>query len=572
MAKEIQDLERRLSLDGPQNDDELHAWVKENVGVDIPRAAVCEGHVAPFKFFSDMYFNRSGSAVLMANRGGSKTWSVALLHLINCKYKPGIEAATVGAIEAQADRAYQHFRKLLQLVGGDDVKHCMKSKTTFHNGSQLEILPGTENAVNGPHPQVVHVDEVELMEPNVYQESRNMSSGSTVKGRKYLAQDIITSTRKRGIGPMQNIIDQIQEARLMDVEPPYELYTWCVFETAKRVDNCQVAYPDLPDCDKCDCHRVVSGRWDGGAQRTLKDVCQGRFAKSSGWIEHSTIKNTFTKSGQNIWEAQQECIKPSTEGVVLANFSLERHGIRNYVPDPELGHIYMCIDFGGSNPHSVHWYQVLNNEITVDTFAGGKKRLKEGTRVCFDEVYKAEISNMQIADLISAREMLWRERVSNFKVKDRFADPQGKAARLDLKRHNPPLPTRFVGTRDVKEQIKLCSYLIENDLFQVDVGRCEMFCSEIETWHYPRKKAGLVDDPEIPVDDFDHAMSDFRYAMINIETLTRGKIRGKLLPIGSDKPYYSSEKGKVGDNVPAFAPSDRSSLPRSERWRMKFMG
>lgn len=498
--------------------------------------------------------------------------------MLNLLYKPGIEAATIGAIEAQADRAYNHFRNLVQMfqerTKSDVVDSSMKSKTRMKSrngqpGSMLEILAGTMNAVNGPHPQVVHVDEVELMDPEVYQESRNMSQGRTREdGTYFRAQDIITSTRKRGMGPMQELIDQINEAKLLGVEPPYSMYAWCIFECAARMENCQVASPG--ETNHCDCDKVVSSRWDSGAPRTLKDVCGGRFARSDGWVDHETIKNTFTKSSRGIWEAQQECIKPSTEGLVIPQFSLERHGIRRYDPNPELGPIYMSIDFGGTNPHAVNWYQVLRYDIEVVTYQGTLRTLREGTRVCFDEVYKAEISNTQVADLISLREAYWQTIHKYWRVVKRFADPQGKSARLELARHNPPLPTAFFTTRDVKEHVKDCTYLIENDIMVVDVERCPMWCAEIESWHFPKKKAGMVDDPDVPVDDFDHCMSNWRYAMSNINKMGMSANKGLTVPRGTDQAHLTVKGAgsRRQHEVPAYAP--RSNLPASEQWRSNF--
>lgn len=582
MAQQVQDLERRLSLDGPLTDDELWNWVRINLDMEIPRNSVCDGHAAPFTFLADLYFERTKSAVAMANRGGSKTHTVAILHLLNMKFKPGIECMTVGAIESQAQRAYQHFNYLMGTIrdkGFDDAQVVKKEQALFKNGSQLDLAAGTMNAVNGPHPQVVHVDEVELMDPDVYQESRNMSQAKKKKGKIYHAQDIITSTRKRGVGPMQEIVDSINEAKLQGFEPPYELYTWCVFETAENMPNCQIAKPELKDqydnegeCLACDCHKIQGGRWDSGEPRVLKDVCGGRFAKSDGWIPHETIKNTFTKSARRVWEAQQECIRPSTEGLVMPQFSVERHGIRLYEPDMDNGPIFMSIDFGGTNPHAVSWYQLLRYDIDVRTASGIQRRLREGTRVCFDEIYRAEVSNTQIATAIAQKEEIWKQKVSGFRVHRRFADPQGKAARLDLARHRPPIPTEFITTRDVKEHIKICSYLIENDLFVVDVDRCENFVAEIESWHYPKKKAGMQDDPEKPVEDFDHCMSNWRYAMANIDKIISGG-SGKAKPPKAGPRQHVTVKGsgtrRPKNELPAWAPWN-NGLPKTERWRSNF--
>lgn len=560
MTKRAKALEKALSIAGPKNDDELHAWVKRNLGLHIPRVSVCSHHNAPFDFLADLYFERTQSALLMANRGGSKTFLVALLHLINSLFKPGIESCTVGAIEQQARRAYMHLQKLLEKYGSDQVAAAIQSETRFRNGSRVEILPGTINAVNGPHPQKVHADEVELMDAEVFDESRNMSQGARINGKLVKAQDIITSTRKRGHGQMQALLNEIAEAKLNGNEPPYELYQWCIFEAAERVPNCQVADPNC--ADKCPCHDVVKGRWENGSSRTLRDVCQGRLARSDGWIPLNDIINTFTKTSVAIWEAQQECIKPSLEGLVVPQFARERQGIRRWFADPVYGPIFMSVDFGGTNPHAVNWYQLLRHEIEATNFQGQKVRLREGSLVCFDEIYRAEIGNWKLAKLIVERELRWKEMFPRWKVLKRFADPASKAARLDFAKHDPPLPTVFRVTREQPEHIKAIVNLFEDERFYVDTDRCPMFCEEIEAWHYPDKKPEFVDDPDIPVDDFNHCMSNFRYGVANILSMEQSRKSSKA-PAISDAHYRNNGTS----NSPVGAGGKLNGLPRSEQWR-----
>lgn len=666
-------LEKRVGLDGPRNDDELWEWIRVNIGIEIPRVAVCDDHQAPFEFLADLYFERKTSAVLIANRSGSKTYSVAILHLVNSLYKAGIESATIGAIEMQAKRAYMHLNNLLDKYGRDAVSHSTITETRFKNGARLEVLPGclpngarvitkdgpmridqivskklpvevksfnfqnrqwewkkvinwfnngktdqwlsmkldinckgisqltatpghqvlrpdgtkacfvdfkpgdevlvpadflseeqehsfesartakivdiwpvkkssrryditvednhnyctatgvlisnTLNAVNGPHPQVVHFDEVELADPQVFDESRNMSSSKKLPNRTYISQDIITSTRKRANGPMQKLVNEIKDAEKQGLEPPYSLFTWCIFECAEEAKNCQVAYPDLPDCDKCRCDKIAKGVWDDESPRTLKDVCGGKFAKSRGWQPFEDVVNTFTKTSRGVFEAQQQCIRPSTSDLVLPGFKLEKHGIKGYRPDPLNGPIYEGIDFGGKNPHCVEFFQVLEHEVEAQSIYGKTIRLPQGARVMFDEIYKAGIGNGRLAELIAEREARWHNVFPGFVVRGRFADPQGRAARLDLARAAIPIKTQWRTNRDVKEHIKIMNELIEDSMFYVDTTRCVMWCEEVESWHYPRKNASFEDDPEMPVKDFDHAMDSSRYGIANISAL-----------------------------------------------------
>lgn len=533
MARELEALSKQLPNKGPQNDDELHRWIKDNLNYDIPREPCCEGHSSPFQFLSDIYFGRVTAAVAMASRGGSKTMISAVIHLLNSLYKPGCESLTVGALDLQSAKAYETFRHVLKLHGKvyepedhPEVVRSVEKKTEFRSGSIVFIIPGTIAAVNGPHPQYVHTDEVELMNPIAFQESRNMSQSKD----GYKKADWITSTRKGAYGPMQKILDAIAEAEREDYEPPYKLYVWCVFDVAKTVPNCQTAYPDLPDNEKCNCHRIVKGKWEDGSLRRFSDVCKGRLARSNGYMELTDIHGKFMENDQDTWEAQQECLKPEMGGMVFPTWSVDRYGIKWYEPDPSNGLIFMSVDYsGGATPHAVTWYQTLRNRVLVhgvhDLEDKPTKWLEIGTRVAFDEIYISNIANHQLADMIIKKEEAWKAKFPDFRVAKRFPDPANLQARRDFAAHNPPLQTVWYVTRDIKEQIKTCRQLLREDLFACDITRCLMMPKEFEAYHYPEKKPNQIDDPEIPVDDFNHIMSNFRYAMENIKHLERRMVK-----------------------------------------------
>ena len=573
LAKMSAVIEQRVVSGAPLNDDELHLWIKSELGVDIPRESVCEGHQAPFQFVADFFFERENSGIVVANRGGSKTYGVAILHYINGKFKAGIEGFTFGATEAQSKRAYAHLKDLIRKKGDDEIESSLESMTKWKNGSSVEIVPGTIRAVNGPHPQIVHADEVELMDEDVFYESRNMAQSKTVDGSLLRAQNIITSTRKRASGLMQRLVDEVMDAELQGKEPPYKLYTWCIFETAKNVPNCQKANPDLPAGKRCPCDQVKRGKLEGGVDRTLADVCNGRLARSQGWIAFDDVVSLFSSNTPEMWEAQQECRKPSTSGMVVPTFGRERHCIKDFDMDPANGPIYEGIDFGGTNPHAVLFLQILDHEVEVQTWSGGTRRLPQGCHVYFDEIYKAEISNNKLASVICQREALWRKSAPGFRVNARFCDPQGKAARLDLRNHNPALPSVWYATRDVREHIKLVNELFSDYMIVIDASRCLMMVEEIEAWHYPRSRSSLVDDPEIPVNDFDHAMAAMRYSIANVARLA-GRSSAVMAPIsGSSGHTTASFLRDVQKSISTGGyrnSSSTSKLPRSERWRATF--
>ena len=568
LLKQLEALKKRNETLGPQTDDQLHKWILDNLGLNIPRVAVCDGHQSPFDFVADIFFERVDSAIAVASRDGGKTMASALIHLLNSLFKPGCESITVGAIWAQSNRAYENLKKLLVRHGKVPSidKHPMitrttQEKTVFNNYSTVEILPGTIAAVNGPHGQKLHRDEVELMDTEVNKEANNISSSKIIidpdgNERRIKAQDWITSTRKWAHGPMQNFVEEIEGAIKQGFKPTHQLYTWCVFEVAENVPNCQVAFPDLPEDQKCDCHTIVKGEWDDESPRRFSEVCRGRLARSAGYTPLDDIQKKFLENDRDTWEAQKECSKPEVGGLIFPMFTKQRYGIKFYEPHPMYGDIYMSVDYGGTNPHAVNWYQVLDHDMDVYGFnQTGKeepaKRLKAGTVVCFDEIYRAEIGNNELADLVIAKERMYKEKYPKWKVKRRFADVAAKAARKDWEKYKPPLYTVYYVTREVEEHIKSCKDLLNADLFAVATDKCENFCNEIESWPWQKKKPNTIDEPVKPVDDFNHCMSNFRYAIENIKYMERRTPSNKKPKFGVKKHIM---KNVAKSSAPRYLP------------------
>jgi hypothetical protein len=239
-------------ITAPKNDDELHALILEETGYDIPRVAVCDDHCAPFDPIADAYFNREPAILVMASREGGKTIGISVLQYINAETKPGIEGVTFGAIKRQAEQAYKYVKSFVftRDANGNRVPKPQidgeptREKTEWKTGSQILIIVGTKSGVNSPHPQTVHADELDLMDPEVFAESRSMSSSKNLPGGKRIpAIDIVTSTRKSSRGPMQKLIDEIEIAERDGHRPAWKLYAYCFREAAAEAPNCRCADP-----------------------------------------------------------------------------------------------------------------------------------------------------------------------------------------------------------------------------------------------------------------------------------------------------------------------------------------
>lgn len=83
-----------------------------------------------------------------------------------------------------------------------------QSFTKYFNNSRYKIVTGSKKAVNGPHNSVVHRDEIELMDKEVYLESLNIEKAKVNSdGELINTRTLLTSTRKTSMGLMQEIID-----------------------------------------------------------------------------------------------------------------------------------------------------------------------------------------------------------------------------------------------------------------------------------------------------------------------------------------------------------------------------
>ena len=109
-------------------------------------------------------------------------------------------------------------------------------------GSKVEVLGGTVAAVNGPHPQKAHSDEVEIMRADTWRESRNLASAKTTPdGRHIMAQNYATSTMKWKGGRVWQILQSFQRAKAEAIERYGAELTTVITHTIERWDGKEAA-------------------------------------------------------------------------------------------------------------------------------------------------------------------------------------------------------------------------------------------------------------------------------------------------------------------------------------------
>lgn len=277
-----------------QDKEGLWGYIKDTFGLEIPRESICEKHKAPFDFVADVFFEKVTSVIAVANRNGGKTINFALLDVLNSYLHDNCETATVGAIEEQAKKCYSYFKNWVTNIPmfASKVVDSLQSKTTWSNGSMVQILTGTIRGVNSPHPNKAFIDEVELMAWNVLQEAFSMAKSSKeIKG-----QTIITSTRKFAFGPMERLLAEA-------ITRGFEVYMWCIWETVEP-------YPhhDPQLCAEID--------------KLFPDMPEKVKTKTDGFYAWQDVISKRKQVDDDIWESQWICRKPSAKALVYPKFDV----------------------------------------------------------------------------------------------------------------------------------------------------------------------------------------------------------------------------------------------------------
>jgi len=400
------------------------------------------------------------------------------------------------------------------------------------------------NSVNGPHDPIVHRDEVELMDREIYLESLNIEKAKVnSKGELIKTRTLLTSTRKTSAGLMQEIIDECNKAIEEGRKPPFKIYWTNVFDVMEnQAPNertglwCRSAFPDKPEEEKCQCNNIVSGEWEEGKPRTFEDACGGKLAVADGFSPIEDSWNIFMRSPRFLWEAQQENKRPYVEDVSIPELSETRHGIRDYEPHPDNGPIYCAIDFGGGHPFGISYIQVLDHEIECKNYAGVTIRVKEGTKVLFDEIYEGEIGNEGASKLIKAKENYYASKYPGWQVSGRFGDLAAKAARIDFGKWGLPCTWPAV-TRDREEHMKRLKEAVQNDMFRYDVEKTKNFEEQISVWHIAGKKV------------FDDMVDSVLYNSSNIYAIEQNGAENNAIPYSKERSYNPRQGDPFRDRI-----------------------
>jgi len=500
---------------GPRNDDVLHFYIMAFLGFNIPRKKKCRNHVAPFTFISDVYFERVSNAVGFANRGGGKTLSVAIINHLNCTFKQGCQTVSAGSTIEQAGNMYTHF---LGFHDRNDFVNDLvegvptKSHTKYKNSSTLKIITGSKKGFNGPHPPKCCLDEIDLMDWDIYQQGLSMPQSLTLGSQIIPAQIIQTSTRKYSTGTFQRVLDKVKEDTRKVGKS--KIYCWCIWE-------------DLEKCTR----KCKNDPLYGDCPELVREICSGRAHNCDGWMSVSDFINAVLNLDRDVLDSEWFCKKPSQEILVYGNYwrpdvhviseetkgmSIEKYKEMRFTNRDII--VMGVIDFGSTVAHHFVFQQYY---IDVTDF---KKHVQEKSP---DDWLRRKLKFFLFYEYRSSGDSLDNHAA---RIKSApgwhpneiiFADPSAKQAKTDLIEVYG-IPTRDA-INDVESGIDLVKshltveksnkrthfYIFEDYLDCNDAGLMPTH-KEFEVYRYSRLKDGKP-NRKSPLPINDHGMDCVRY-------------------------------------------------------------
>ena len=318
----------------PGSDDELHEYIKDTLGINIPQVSCCPGHQAPFDFVADAYFEREANQLVLSCRSGGKTLDTAVLNVMDVGFK-GASVVTVAGSKFQARRGYDYSKSLWfrdKRLADKLAGEPLMSETRTRDGAKIEILAASAKAVRSPHAPKLRLDEIDEMAADVF-----AGALSIPKSRPgVMSQVLMTSTRHHAAGQMQLMLDEADER-------DFKVYTWCVWETMERCErDCKVC-PMRRDCRDC-------GR-DGHSCLECDEykTCEGKARNADGYRPYEEILQQFNVHDRDTWDSEHLCKVPSKKKRVYAQFDPNIHLI-DASGVPEGLTLWGCVDWGYDNP------------------------------------------------------------------------------------------------------------------------------------------------------------------------------------------------------------------------------
>jgi hypothetical protein len=318
----------------------LRDWLKTFLHLTFPAKGICPGHVSPFEYLRQSYFEPAKDLVVWAPRGGGKTRLGAAATLLDLLHKPGITLRILGGSLDQSFHMWNHLLPDLVEFARDRLDGKIGQRHfRLTTGSAAGIIPQSQRAVRGLRIQKLRCDEADMFNPEVWQAAQLVTQSKEIENEAFpLITGVVEalSTMHRPGGLMEQIVDNAEAHKL-------PVLRWCLMEVLQKC-------PPERECNTCPLHEDCGGK--------AKTDCDG-------FVSIDDAINMKRRSSKETWEAEMLCRRPSRKGCVFGHFDLAVH-VREELPAPtnamspasKYQGLYLGIDFGYRNPFVCLWIRV----------------------------------------------------------------------------------------------------------------------------------------------------------------------------------------------------------------------
>lgn len=552
--------ERKLLLKPCRTRDELKAWIKYFLSLELPDVTVSRySDTNPLDVIWEVYdicVNKNNPTdikelLFVAGRGSGKTLGMAIAELLVLLHDKR-EVVHVGAIQNQAERCYAYQknflynRKLKPLVLPPDLPEDQRilekanmSKSLFNVSGEkltLEVIPCTLKACNGPHVPLVVVDEIDTVSGEGLKAFKEISGMLDSRdGKKALRVGI--STRKTRYGLMNRQIENAEnEGRTVR--------RWTAFEFMEKCDDQRSGTKKIPlyvnqdkmevltesEFNKRDKNKqkefAMHEGFEGCAKCPIFSICLTDAKKQTS--KSPMLKNLDTDLIQKVkaegadWAlAQLMNLKPSVEGIIYREFEEKIH-VKDW---NQMWEILTGKEFPGVCTHDM--FVKKCHELKLPCYAGIDWGYSSPNTVVFffmdkkDNVYVVKTDGMTqistptwINHIKTKYHLMYRVQLYVPDQADQGSIQEMMKAGLPVS-NNADKGQIMTGIQVIKKLLKVPGST-EAKLF-MNKETCQHIISEFGLYHYKLDAAGLVtDDPD---SDNDHWLDALRYPL----TLLLGK-------------------------------------------------
>jgi len=543
------DLDTQLLRDSPCETRELlKEWLKYFIDIDLTDCIVDKeySNCTPFDLVWKIYESavlKKGdltNALFIGCRNGGKTLAASVAEFMLLQHDSR-SVTHIGAIEKQADRAYQYFQDFYKKEFFKDfVTKMVMKKTVVRDRGAFEIIPCTLASVNGPHTPLVTRDEIDTVQDK--QAYKDISGIASPMPDKRPPIQIGISTRKSAFGLVQQEVDNAAETGM-------EVYQWGLLEMTEKCPDIRSGTAKKPYYVKIEeLEAITEETWNSlpdkkksGYEKYIGyEYCLTRckmFAGCRGFLKNQTSTSkylwTIDYSQKKLFEvdskwavAQLLCIKPPPEGLVYTNFR-EDLSIKSY---REMAEIFLGIDI----PYE------LTLEQLIGIFQAKGLTGDIGVDFGFTNPYCAELMYIDRQDRVFAvaefsitgmddsecSMWLWNNWGERFKIELVWPDIENPGGIKSLrkagfvcagaKKDNEAVGKGKYVNKDIKGGINTVRRFVkvpgtsETKFFLHP--SCKLARSEFGLYHYKIDRFGNVISDE-PEDESNHAMGAFRYVL-----------------------------------------------------------